>query len=336
MATARQVVFPQPRKATIEERPVQSPGPGQVLIATQCTLISTGTELTAYSGDFREESRWARYVQYPWLPGYSNVGVIVEVGAGVGDLHEGQRVVSHGSHASLVVQDVAQVYPLPDNVSAEEAAFCTLGVISLNGVRLCGIQLGESVVIFGVGLVGQLATIFARMNGAWPLVAIDLARSRLEMARRNGATHLLPGEADDLIEQVSAITKGRMADVVLEVTGNPSVIPAALRLARRLGRVVLLGSPRGETVVDFHDEVHTLGLHIIGAHNSTHPAVETPYNVWTHHRDRELFLGLLSAGEISMRHMITHRFPWRDAPRAFDMLLEDRTQAMGVILDWTE
>jgi threonine dehydrogenase-like Zn-dependent dehydrogenase len=89
------------------------------------------------------------------------------------------------------------------------------------------------------------------------------------------------------------------------------------------------------TEVDFHDEVHTFGLHIIGAHNSTHTPVETPYNVWTLQRDRELFLDLVAAGEVRVADLITHRFPWQEAPAAFRALWEDRTRFMGAILDWT-
>src|SRR5262249_51738819 len=140
--------------------------------------------------------------------------------------------------------------------------------------------------------------------------------------------------SDAAVDPVRGLTHGRGADVVIEVTGNPQAIPGALRLARRLGRVVLLGSPRGTTLVDLHDEAHCAGLEIIGAHNSTHPPAETPNPPWSIHRHVELFLEWTAAAKLSVEPLITHRYPWRDAPAAYQMLLEDRSQALGVVLEW--
>jgi len=335
MPQTRGLVFARARQVAIEEWDLPDPGPGEVLVRSRCSLISTGTELSAFGGDVRPGSRWAQYVRYPWRPGYSNVGTVAAVGPEVTGLEVGQRVVSHGGHASLVLQKAGLVQPVPDAVSDEDATFCTLGVISLNGVRLARLQVGESVVVCGAGLVGVLATRFARMNGAWPVISLDLAAGRLEFAKAQGATHTLALDAAQAEADVRAITKGRMADAVFEVTGSAKVIPPLMRLPRRLGRVILLGSPRGVTEIDFHDEVHTNGLHVIGAHNSTHTPVETPYNVWTLERDRELFLDLVAAGEVQVSGLITHRFTGDEGPRAFEALWEDRTRLMGAVLDWT-
>lgn len=335
MPTARTVVFTDAKQVSLEEVELPPLGEGQVLIETRCSLISTGTELTAFSGEFPPGSAWANYVRYPWRPGYSNVGVVLETGPGVDGVQAGERVVSHGAHASLVIQSRGQVQPVPEGVSDEEAAFCTVGVISLNGVRLSRLQLGESVVVCGVGLVGNLAVQLARKSGGWPVVALDLSAGRLEVAASHGATHVIEGDAAAARDELLALNRERLADVVFEVTGNPKVIPGLFKLARKLGRVILLGSPRGKTEVDFHDEVHTNGLHVIGAHNSTHTPVETPYNVWTLQRDRELFLDLVAAGEVRVDDLVTSRFSWREAPEAFRMLWEDRARSMGVMLDWT-
>lgn len=334
MLSTTRVVFRGPRQASIEEVPLSKPGKGQVLIRSICSLISTGTELTAYSGDFPPDSVWARYVRYPWVPGYSNVGEVIACGPEVDTVHEGQHVVSYGPHASLVLQDASGTWPIPNGVSDEQACFMVLSTIALGGVRLAQIAFGEAIVVVGAGLVGQLAMQYARLSGGWPVIAVDLAESRLATARTHGATHTLVGGHPELVDEIRALTKGRLADIAIEATGNPQVIPSLFRFVRRRGRVILLGSPRGKTEVDFHDEVHTLGLQVIGAHNSTHPVHETPYNVWTQARDGELFLDLLAEKQIVVSDLITHRYPWREAPAAYDMLLSDRTQAMGVLLDW--
>jgi threonine dehydrogenase-like Zn-dependent dehydrogenase len=195
---------------------------------------------------------------------------------------------------------------------------------------------GESVAIVGAGLLGQLAAQFCRAAGAWPVLVIDTAAARLRSARRKGAAQTIRATADDAREEVARWTAGRMADVVFEITGNPAAFPGAVRLARRLGRVVLLGSPRGPVTLDLHDEVHTLSLEVIGAHNSAHPASETPNTPWPAARHARLFYEWQAAGVVDVRPLITHRYSWREAPAAYAMLLADRSRALGVILDWMD
>jgi threonine dehydrogenase-like Zn-dependent dehydrogenase len=127
-----------------------------------------------------------------------------------------------------------------------------------------------------------------------------------------------------------------MLDCALEVTGVPALIPREMELLHKQGRIVIISSPRGKTQFDFHDFVNSPSLTIIGAHNGSHPPVETWYNQWTPQRNVELLFDLMAAGEVRARHLITHRFAWRDAPAAYAMLMEDRTQAGAVVLDWSD
>jgi 2-desacetyl-2-hydroxyethyl bacteriochlorophyllide A dehydrogenase len=333
---SKRVVFPRPQEVTIEEMEVPKPPSGHVLIKTLVTLISTGTELTILSGEFPPNSAWARYGRYPFFPGYSNVGKVIEVGDGVKSVKVGDRVASSGPHAQHFIVDEKALMPIPEGVSDEEASFHTLAAGVMNAVRLARVSLGEFVVIMGVGLLGQLAIAFSRLSGGFPVVAIDLSEKRLELAKISGSSEVLKPEGSemDLEAKISSLSRGRMADVVFEVTGNPKVIPRALRLVKRQGRYVQLSSPRGLSEVDFHDEVNAPSRIIIGAHFSSQPAFETPYNPWTRKRNTELFFDLLLSGMMSVKHLITHRYPWMEAPEAYRMLLKDRSQAMGVLLDF--
>jgi 2-desacetyl-2-hydroxyethyl bacteriochlorophyllide A dehydrogenase len=332
--TSQGVTFPQPKQVTLDTVQLGDPGAGEVLVQGEVSLISTGTELTAFSGDFPEGSAWARYVRYPFRPGYSHVGRVVRAGRGVTTLSEGDRVVSMARHAGAALLPATSVRVVPEEVTAEEASFLTLAQIVLNGIRRGRVALGESVVIVGAGLLGQLATQFAHLCGAVPLIVVDPAEARLAVVKRHGATHVVAQTIDAAREAVVAATHGRMADVVFEVTGNPVVIPGALRLARRLGRVVLLGSPRGPVSVDFHDEAHTLGLEIIGAHNSTHPPADVPHTPWSQARHAELFFDLLLERRLDVAALVTHRYPGHQASEAYRMLLEDRSRALGVLFQW--
>jgi 2-desacetyl-2-hydroxyethyl bacteriochlorophyllide A dehydrogenase len=334
MRQGYQVTVMEPRRVELAPRETGPPGPGQVLIETEQTLISTGTELTAVTGDFPANSAWSAYIRYPTPLGYSNVGRVIEHGDGVTSLAAGDRVVTMSSHATFAVRGADDCLPVPGVVDAEAAAFSVLAEIVLGGLRRGRLAFGEAIVVVGAGLLGQLAVHFGRRAGAWPIIVLDTAEQRLETARQMGATHALAATAADARSEVERITGGRMADVVFEITGSPDAFPGAVRMARKLGRVVVLGSPRGPVTIDLHDEVHTLSLEIIGAHNSGHPPVETPQNPWTTRRHMQLFLEWQAAGVVDIRPLITHRYDWSEAPDAYAMLLEDRTRALGVLLRW--
>ncbi len=173
------IVFSAPNVVDIENREKPTPGPGQILIETKRTLISTGTELTILSGDYPRGSYWADYGKLPFDPGYDNVGEIVEVGEGVGAGLIGKRAGTYGTHTAYVVSDVDSVRFIHRDISDEQAAFFTIAEIVMNGVRRSNTRWGESAVVYGLGLLGQLTVQFLNICGARPIFAVDVAQSRL-------------------------------------------------------------------------------------------------------------------------------------------------------------
>lgn len=331
---SRRIVFTQPNEAKVQEAEVAKPTGKQLLVKTLVTLVSSGTELTILSGEFPQGSAWARYGRYPFTAGYSNVGTVLEVGGKVQSLKPGDRVATSAPHSEYVLVNEDDAAKVGIGVEDDEAVFHTLASGVMNSVRLAGVTLGESVAVVGVGLLGQLVIIFSRLCGGLPVVAIDLSSRRLALAKQSGATALLQPGVENVEQQLGLLTSGRMADTVFEVTGNPQVIPWALTLAKRQGRYVQLSSPRGRSEVDFHDEVNATSRTIIGTHFSSAPAYETPYNIWTRRRNTELFLRLLAGGYTSVEHLVSHRYTLEQAPEAYRMLLNDRTEAMGVLFDF--
>jgi len=335
----RRVVFKGPKRVEIEEAELPEPSPNQILIRTRVTLISTGTELTMLSGEYPKGSVWNNITKYPVTPGYSNCGVVEKVGEDIRKFKVGDRVSCIAPHAEYAVIREDQAVKVPDGISDEEAAFGTLSAIVMNSVRLANIKLGESVIIVGVGLLGQLACQFSRLCGGFPVVAVDLSRRRLEIAKRLGAVVTIRAGEEDVEQRIMELTKGRGADVVFEVTGNPEIIPWELSLVKRQGRLILLSSPRGVTKLDFHDLVNWPSRTIVGTHISSHPAHETPYNPWTMERNIQLFFELLSAGLVNVKDLITDRYRWTEAKQAYQRLLDplgERLQSLGVILDFRE
>jgi len=333
----RKIVFKRAKEVAIEETDVPNPSSGQILVKSLVTLISTGTELTMLSGDFPKGSVWDRITRYPLTPGYSNCGEVKDIGKRVSDLKVGDRVVSdapHGEYA-LVKGDLA--VKIPEGISDEEATFWNLSATVMNGVRLANIRLGESVVVVGAGILGQLACQYSRLCGGFPVMVVDLSEKRLEMAKKMGATATLQSGKDEVQDRISVLTKGRGADVVFEVTGNPQVIPWELSLVKQQGRLILLSSPRAPTSLDFHDYMNWPSRIIVGTHVSSHPAFETPFNPWTRKRNTELFFDLVSYGVVKVRDLITHRYQWTRAKEVYKKLMDpmgERLQVVGVLLDF--
>jgi threonine dehydrogenase-like Zn-dependent dehydrogenase len=189
--------------------------------------------------------------------------------------------------------------------------------------------------VYGAGLVGQLTARFLRLSGARPVFVIDVANTRLQLLPDDPLIFKLNPNETDLVPAVERVTRGRMAGVVFEVTGNPDLIPSEFRILRRQGRFVVLSSPRGHTSFDFHDLCNSPSFTIIGAHNGSHPRYETPQNPWTVLRHFELYIDLLADRELDVAPLISHREPYSKAVELYQLLLRDRTQAMGVLLEWS-
>ncbi len=329
------VVFTAPGQVAVEDRPLPVPTAGQVLIQTRRTLISTGTELTILNGQFPPQSRWADYGRFPFVPGYDHIGEVVEVGPEVDRAWLGRKVGSYAAHAAYVLGRPAALRPVHREVPDEEAAFFTLAEIAMNGVRRGQVTWGETVAVYGLGLLGQLVARLCRLAGAALVIGVDVAPSRLTLFPAHTRMAALDPAQGDLIPKVQELTRGRLADVVFELTGNPEAIPGEFALLRRQGRMVLLSSPRGPTpLFDFHDLCNSPSYTIIGAHNSSHPAHETLQQPWTQQRHAELFFDLVAAGELEIAPLISHRLPFSEAPGIYAALRADRSQAMGVILAW--
>ncbi|MBS7614043.1 zinc-binding dehydrogenase, partial [Candidatus Bathyarchaeota archaeon] len=236
-------------------------------------------------------------------------------------------------HSLAKAEDLVKV---PEGVKLEYACLHTIVAGVMNSVRLAHVSLGDAVVVVGLGLLGQMTVLFSKLCGAFPVIAVDVADKRLELAKLSGATASIKYiDYEGVEEEVKRLTGNRMADVVFEVTGNPNVIPWAIKLAKKpLGRFIVLSSPRGSTTLDFHDEVNSPSRIIIGTHFGSQPFYETPYNPWTRKRNTDLFFNLLKANVINLGHFITHIYPWRKASEAYKMLIENRTQALAVLLDF--
>ncbi|MBX3016112.1 MAG: zinc-binding alcohol dehydrogenase [Caldilineaceae bacterium] len=323
-----QVVWPEAGIANVEPCAMPIIGPDELLIRTRATLISPGTERAFFLGLPNTTQRFPQY------PGYNNVGEVVQIGAAVTDWQVGDRVATPTRHAAYVTTQAANGVRVPDGLPDERAAFFELGSIALQGVRKARIELGEPVVVIGAGLIGLLAMQLAKLQGAAPAIIVDQDEQRLDFAQQAGADAVVMADSH-LSTELLRLTNKEGPAVVIEATGHPAAIPTAFDLARQCGRVILLGSTRGETEqVNFYRDVHRKGLTVIGAHNSARPAHESRPGWWTRLADQETAMKLLALDRLVIHPLITHRFPWQQAPQAFALLKQWNKDALGLILHW--
>ena len=328
------VIFKKPREVVVEDHAKPVPGPGEVLIRSLKTLISTGTELTILGGRFPEKSAWANYGKFPFVPGYDCVGMVEAAGEGVDASIVGKMVECSTPHSMYGITPVDGTHEIPDGVSAEEAVFGTIAQIVFNGVRRGNPRWGESAVVFGCGLLGQVAVQALSFAGCLPVAAVDPAEWRLGLLPRRSNVAAINPERGNVKDRVGELTGGRMADMVFEVTGMPSLIPSEFEVLRWGGRMVVLSSPWGKTEFDFHDLCNAPSFTIIGAHNSSHPACESYDNPWTKRRHLELFFDMIKTKQVDVKPLVSHRAAYTKAPDLYRRLLEDRSTAMGVIIEW--
>ena len=325
----QRAVVTAPRQIALEAFAPTKPTPKQVLLRAFSTLISPGTERAFFLN--LDNTNPA----YPLYPGYSLVGEVIECGDEVAGLQIGDRMVCPARHMSHATVEADICLKAPENLSIEEAAFFNLLAIAMQGVRKARIELGESVAVLGAGIVGILAMRLAQLSGGLPVIGIDLDEKRLDLARQIGADAVIASDAR-LMNRMREQLSSDGADVVIEATGVPALVVSAFQLAVEKGRVILLGSTRGDTEnVNFYRDVHRKGLTVIGGHEITRPLSENSPGYWTQIREHAVRLDLLSRRRVQVEKLITHRYAWQDFPKAYAQLANWDQAAMGIIIQWT-
>lgn len=345
-----------------------------VLVRTRRSLISIGTERAvialAKKGPVgkakdrpdlarkvlqkaQQEGYWGTYqvvknlISSPIPLGYSCAGEVIDVGAEASEFRVGDRVacagLNYANHAEVNFVPRNLVVPLPETLGYEPACFVTVGAIAMHGIRLAEIELGETVVVIGLGLVGQIAAQLARCAGA-TVIATDIDPGRVDLARTMGTHHGVVS-GPDLDRTVDALTGGQGADAVIVCAATKSDKPVrhAVELSRLKGRVVAVGDvgtnvPRRTL---FEKEVSLLVSRSYGPgrydrsyelHGLDYPL---PYVRWTERRNMSSFAELLGRGDVNVEPLITHRYAIDDAEQAYEFVTGERNEsAIAIVLDY--
>ncbi|MEK7474702.1 MAG: zinc-binding alcohol dehydrogenase [Candidatus Coatesbacteria bacterium] len=335
----REVVVTGQRQVELQEREVDlSPGPGQVLIETEKTFISAGTELANYMARDAGVFRPGNWCAYPWRSGYGNVGIVREAGAGVKRAKVGQRVLSYGNHASFVRYDAESnlVFPVPEGLDSGVAASSRMAGVAMTSIILAEIKGAPWVVVFGLGAVGNLAAQGFALRGC-RVIGVDPVPERRALAERCGLSHTAGGTADEVRARVKEITGGAMAGITVDAVGHSDVIREALAVTAPFGQHVILGSPRvpveGNLTAAFAD-IHVRFLTVRGALEWCLPIYPGPTPGMSQFEKQDMIFEWLARGSLKLNPLISHRLRPEKIKDAYEGLECDKATFTGVVLDW--
>ncbi|MEO8077569.1 MAG: zinc-binding dehydrogenase, partial [Acidobacteriota bacterium] len=353
----------------LAEIPCPRAGAGQLLIRTTRSLISAGTERMLV--DFGRASLIDKARQQPdkvrmvldkvrtdgLLPtlsavrnkldqplalGYCNVGGVIGLGAGVTGYAVGDRVACNGKHAEVVSVPVNLCARIPARVGDEAAAVAVVGAIALQGIRLAQPTMGESVVVTGLGLIGQLAVQLLRAHGC-RVLGIDLDPARLELARSFGAetVNLAAGENPALAAERFSRGHGVDAEIVAAATRSSEPMHQAALMCRKRGRIVLVGVTGLElSRDDFFKKELTFQVSCSYGPGRYDPAYEEQghdypigYVRWTEQRNFEAVLDSMAEGRIRVDRLISHRFALEQAGAAYKVV-GGSEPSLGILLEY--
>lgn len=334
------VVLPGPYEVETEPFDVAAPGPGQVLLETEASAVSAGTELAIYTGIHQWLADPARsWPKFPFVPGYSAVGRIVALGEGLEGFAEGDRVVWAGQHASRALVTVSggqlPLWAIGEDVPAPVAACAVLTRFPLTAPVRSGQLLGQSVAVLGLGLIGQLALRIYSAAGAFPLFGIDPVPFRRARAEATPGVTAIDPEDGDVLDALRAGNRGALPDIVVDATGAPDAVRLAMRAVADGGTVVMVGSPRGIAGnVDFYYDLHGRSISLVGAHGSALGLEPREHFPFTRERALRLIVHLLESGKLKIDDLLTHYVPATELKAMYEGLLHRRDEFLGVTLHW--
>ncbi len=334
----KQIVFTEINTARLIDVPERLPATGEVKVKTYVSTISCGTERANITGDPNVNATGAPLVSFPRSGGYSSAGVVEAVGEDVISVKPGDRVVvSWGKHMNKNIVSEKNVVKIEsDNVSFEDAAICHIGTFPMAAVRKTRLEVGESAMVMGLGILGLLAVKILRAAGAVPVVAVDPNSARREEALKCGADFAFDPLEADFSEKVKEVTGGGV-NVAIEVTGVGAGLNEALDCMKKFGRVALLGCTRNaEFSVDYYRKVHAPGITLIGAHTIARPDEESHPGWFTQRDDIAAILKLCAMGRMSLSKMVKETHLPDECGEVYTRLIEDKNFPTVVQFDWRD
>jgi 2-desacetyl-2-hydroxyethyl bacteriochlorophyllide A dehydrogenase len=335
-----------PRQVEVLPAPRAPLPPGHVRVRTRYSGISAGTELTLYRGTnphldrrwdpdrrlFVDEAAVSAFPNTAW--GYSEVGEVVELGTGTDPALLGAAVWGLWSHRGEIVLPAETVADrlLPAGLDPLAGTFARVGAVALNAVLAADVHIGETVAVFGQGVLGLIATQLATGSGA-DVIAVDGIAARREQAAAFGAAHVLDPVADDVGERIKELTGGRGADVCIEISGSYRALHEAVRGCAVGGRVVAAGFYQGDGLgLRLGEEFHHNRVQLVSSQISSAPLGLA--GRWSPERMHRTVIELVAAGRVDVLPLVTHVVPAPLAADAYALLDADPASVLQIVLDF--
>jgi predicted dehydrogenase len=362
----QQLFFNRQGDCMIDEIPAPKVEKGHVLVKVLYSVISPGTETASLAGGSQISSDNATKVLDKIMSrgisktveivkdklsrlspkGYSGAGVVVAKGDDIYEFDIGEKVAYAGRpHAEYVLVPKNLLCKIPTSVDPRQAAFTTLGSIAMHAVRLSEVQLGENVVVVGLGLIGQLAVSLLSAAGA-NVIGIDLIKERVDLAKQMGLRHgIVASETNSLVREVVEKTGGQGADAVLLCAATKSSDPVnqAFEYARRKAKVIMVGA-MGLNFSRKNLYLKEIDFKIScsygpGRYDNNYELKGLDYPIdyvrWTENRNMQAFLQLLSDKRIDLRPLISKEIVFgQEVGDAYRLLLEEQKNNVGILLKY--
>lgn len=328
------------QRGVIQTQTVQDPSceDGHVVVDTVYSAISPGTEISAINR--------SKEIEDSIVLGYSAAGIVKEVGAGVEHVRVGQRVACYGGpyvrHAEQIVVPRNLIVPVPDHVDLREASFVAHGAIAIHALRQSDLRFGETAVVVGLGILGQLLCQLANAAG-FRVIGFDLMQERCEQLRASGAGTACVN-AEELAEAIRERSDVAGADAVFICAGGKAggLIDQALEWLRDRGKVVIVGDVKTEFNRNklFAKEAQVIISRAGGPGRYDavyeHGGVDYPigYVRWTEGRNMGEYIRMLAEGRVSVGSMITSSVSVDEAARVYGQLMGDPGSQLGVVFSY--
>ncbi|GAA4690944.1 zinc-binding alcohol dehydrogenase [Phytohabitans rumicis] len=346
-AGCRRLLFTEPGRVEVIEERLPGLGPGEVYARTVLSGVSHGTEMAWLRGEAAALHRtWdaERRVyldgagrDFPVAPGYETVAAVAEIGSEVTDVRVGDLVYLDRPHADghIVASGTARAGLVPPDVAAERAVFWPLARVALGGVHDAAIQVGETVVVTGLGTVGLLVAQLARRAGATKVIGVDRHPLRLEAGASLGA-HVVDAATSDVAAEVRRITGPAGADAAIEASGSYRGLHEAIRSCAVGGRVATVASYHGDQPgLRLGEEYHRNRITLISS-MTVNGCVHRQYPLWTLDRLNRTARDMVSSGALCVDGLITHRVPFRSAVDAYALILDTPQDTIKVVLTYDD
>ena len=332
----KQIVFTAPHVAELLEAEYLAPKSGEVTVELEYSAISAGTEKANFIGA-RNSIHLTEDAEavFPRTVGYSTAGHVIAVGEGVADISVGDKViVAWGKHKKHLTVKANKIVKIPEGVSTKEASMALISTFPLAAIRKTGLEIGESAMVMGLGILGIFAVQQLKAAGAYPIIAVDPVRERRELALRLGADYAIDPTEEGFSDTVKALSEGGV-NVCIEVTGLGIGLVQALDCMKKMGRVALLGCTRSSKFeIDYYGKVHGPGISLIGAHTMARPKGESAPRLWTDADDLKAVMNLIKGGRLNFKGMISEIHSPEEAHAVFTRLANEKNFPIGVLFDW--